>query len=267
MLLFNGAGIIAQQEGTLMLEATALMLIVIVPVLFLLFFFAWRYRATNTKAAYMPDWQHSKMDELIWWAIPIEIILVLAALAWSSAHSLDPYRALNSSAPPVVVQVVSLNWKWLFIYPAQGVATVNYLAIPENTPINFQLTSDAPMNAFWIPALGGQEMAMPGMVTQLHLMSSKIGTYRGLSSNFSGDGFAGMQFPVVSMTQADFNQWVAQAKQSTSTLDWALYQKLSAPSENNPPTAYALGDPNLYTKIVAQFMALTPTSTMQDMNQ
>ena len=247
-------GVIASQEAGLMVEATLLMLIVAVPVLGLLFFFAWRYRAGG-KARYEPEWEHSKMDELIWWAIPLEVILVIGALIWGSSRTLDPYRPIDSSVQPLTVQVVALNWKWLFIYPAQGIATVNYLAVPEKTPVAFLLTADAPMNAFWIPQLGGQEMAMPGMVTQLHLMASGTGTYLGLSSNFSGEGFAGMQFPVRSMTQADFSAWVAQTKTSTSTLSFAAYQTLAKPGKNMPAMFYAVGDTNLYTEIVGQYMA------------
>jgi cytochrome o ubiquinol oxidase subunit 2 len=261
-------GIIASQEAGLMVEATLLMLIVAVPVIGLLFFFAWRYRAGNKKAVYMPNWEHSKLDELIWWAIPIEVILVLGALIWSSTHLLDPYRPIDSTVAPITVQVVSLDWKWLFIYPAQGIATVNYLAIPEQTPVAFQLTSDAPMNAFWIPQLGGQEMAMPGMTTQLHLMANGVGTYIGMSSNFSGEGFAGMQFPVYSMTQTDFDAWAAHTKASTSTLTFASYKTLSEPSSYVAPAFYALGDSGLYTKILMQFMntgGSTSTDSMDSM--
>lgn len=252
--VFEPAGTVAAQERDLIIQAILLMLVIVVPVFILAFSIAWHYRAGNTKAVYAPDWEHSKLDEFIWWVVPLEIILVLGALTWSSAHALDPYQPLKSANAPITVEVVSLNWKWLFIYPAQGIATVNYLAIPEQTPVAFELTSDAPMNAFWIPQLGGQEMTMPGMVTQLHLMAGGTGTYEGLSSNFSGTGFAGMQFPVTSMTQGQFNQWVAETKQSTSTLTWNSYKALAEPSENNPAAFYALGDPALYTKIVMQFM-------------
>jgi len=264
--MFGAAGIIARQESTLIIEALLLMLVVGIPVIALAGYFAWRYRAGNKDARYEPEWEHSAMDELVWWAVPFEIVLILGALAWLSAHTLDPYRPLASSAPPLTVEVVSLNWKWLFIYPAQGVATVNYLAIPAAVPVSFRLTSDAPMNALWIPALGGQEMTMPGMVTQLHLMADGPGEYTGLSSNFSGEGFAGMQFPVYSMTQEEFAQWVAQTKAATSSLDWNSYEALAQPSDNNPAAFYRLSDPNLYTEIVNQFMASTSGGMMMDDN-
>lgn len=256
--MFNTAGIVASQESALMLHATELMLIVVVAVFALTFFFAWHYRASNTKARYEPEWEHSVMDELVWWAVPLEVVLILAALAWGSAHALDPYAPLASKNAPLEVDVVALDWKWLFIYPSEGIATVNYLAIPEQTPVAFKLTSDAPMNALWIPALGGMEMAMPGMTNQLNLMASGTGAYQGYSSNFSGEGFAGMHFPVYAMTSEDFDQWVTQAKEATSTLTWAAFGALAQPSVNNPPVFYQLGDPNLYTEIIDQFMKPQP---------
>ena len=155
---------------------------------------------------------------------------------------------------PLTVEVVSLDWKWLFIYPAQGIATMNYLAIPEQTPIAFKLTSDAPMNAFWIPQLGGQEMAMPGMITQLHLMADATGTYEGFSSNLSGAGFSSMHFPVRSMTANDFAAWVSQAQRSPNMLSFAAYTQLAQPSTHNPATVFRATDPRLYAEIVMRFM-------------
>lgn len=260
--VLNPRGIIAFKERRLMLDAVLLMLLVVVPVFALTFSFAWRYRADNTRARYLPNWEHNRAEEFVWWGVPMIIIAVLAVITWSSAHALDPYRPLRSTTAPLTIQVVSLDWKWLFIYPTQGIATVNYLVIPEQTPIAFQLTSAAMMNALWIPQLGGQEMTMPGMVTKLHLMADGTGTYEGLSSNFSGKGFSGMQFRVQSVTRGDFDRWVAVAKQATSTLDLATYQALAAPSENNPPASYTLGDPGLYTAIVMRFLVPpAPSST------
>lgn len=256
------SGTVGIEERSIMLTAIIVMLIVVVPVFFLLFFFAWHYRAGNEKAKYTPDWEHSAMDELVWWAIPCEIILVLGALAWNSAHALDPYRALAASPggpSPITIEVVSLDWKWLFIYPAEGIATVNYLAIPVGTPITFDLTSDAPMNAFWIPDLGGQEMTMPGMETKLNLVANAPGQYRGVSSNLSGDGFAGMSFPVYAMSENNFTAWAAQTASSTNALTWQTYEALAAPSENNPPAFYTLADPNLYTQIIMSYMVPSTT--------
>ncbi|HUY62663.1 MAG TPA: ubiquinol oxidase subunit II [Candidatus Paceibacterota bacterium] len=263
--LFDPQGIIALQERSLMLDVVVLMLLVVVPVFALAAVFAWRYRATNTEAAYTPDWEHNRVEEFVWWGVPFLIIAVLAVITWTSTHALDPYRPLDSAVPPLTVEVISLDWKWLFIYPAQHVATVNYLAIPEQTPIAFKLTSDAPMNAFWIPQLGGQEMAMPGMVTELNLMADGAGTYTGFSSNISGAGFAGMHFAVQSMTQDDFDRWVATAQAATSTLTLASYHALAAPSSDVPPASYGLGDSNLFDEVVMSFMTPATTTPMTGM--
>lgn len=265
--LLDPQGIIAQHERALMIEAALLMLIVVVPVFLLTFGFAWYYRASNTRAEYRPNWEHNPLQELIWWAVPMVIVAALAVIAWRSAHTLDPFRPIDSSVPPLTIEVVSLDWKWLFIYPAQGIASVNYLAIPEKTPIAFKLTSDAPMNAFWIPQLGGQEMTMPGMITQLHLMADATGTYQGFSSNISGTGFASMHFPVHSVTASDFTAWTAHERVASSTLSFAAFQALAQPSTLKAPLFYRVTDPRLYTKIVMQFMqpaasSTTPMATM-----
>lgn len=257
-------GTVALAERNLMLQAFLFMLIVAVPVFGLIFFFAWHYRAGNTKAKYTPDWAHSNLEELIWWAIPLEIVLVLGALTWGSTHELDPYKPL-SGGEPLTVEVVSLNWKWLFIYPAQKIATVNYLAVPAGVPVRFLLTSDAPMNAFWIPALGGQEMTMPGMQTQLNLKAPSEGTFVGMSSNFSGEGFSGMQFAVRAMSADDFAAWAADAA-SSQPLTFASYQALAKPSSNVASTTYALGDETLYTKIMSQYMDMAPSPAMEGMH-
>ena len=256
---FSAAGIIAHKEHDLMIIAVLLMLLVIVPVLGLTIFFAWHYRAGNSHATYTPDWDHAKTDELIWWAIPFEIILVLAALTWTSTHELDPWKPLQSNVPPVTVEVVALNWKWLFIYPDLHIATVNELEIPEHTPINFKLTADAPMNSFWIPKLGGQIMAMTGMVTELHLMATEQGVFQGRSANFSGDGFAGMQFDTRSVSSSTFAAWVASVQSSGIPLDETAYNTLAQPSQYVPPTGYVLTDTTLFSKIVAKYRGVGST--------
>ncbi|HWB33987.1 MAG TPA: ubiquinol oxidase subunit II [Candidatus Paceibacterota bacterium] len=254
LVMLHPRGMIALSERSLMLHTIELMLIVAVPVYILIFFFAWKYRAGNTSSQYTPEWEHSKMDELVWWAIPLEIILVLAALTWTSTHALDPYKPIDTSIPPLTVQVVALDWKWLFIYPAQGIASVNYLAIPVGQPVRFELTADAPMNALWIPQLGGQEMAMPGMDNRLNLEASAPGTFVGMSSNFSGDGFSGMQFPVHAVSQSDFDAWAAGIASSSAPLTMDTYMTLAKPSENVPAAFYILADPNLYTEVMMQYM-------------
>ena len=251
--VFDPKGLIATEERGLIIHAVLLMLIVVVPVFILAFSIAWHYRTGNTKAVYTPNWENSPMEELVWWAVPLEIILVLGALTWSSTHALDPAKPLAVSGTPLVVQVVALEWKWLFIYPELGIASVNQLEMPVNRPVTFYITADAPMNSFWIPQLGGQIYAMTGMVTQLHLVANTVGTYAGASANYSGDGFAQMKFDANAVTEDDFNAWVAGVKRSNQTLDQPAYLALARPSTTTPQV-YAPVANNLYNSIVMQFM-------------
>lgn len=253
--MFDTAGVIATKERQLIILTAVLALIVVVPVFSLLFIFAWRYREENTGAAYTPDAKDNRVLEVIWWLIPIAIIVFLAAVTWRATHELDPAKALVSSKKPLTVQVVALDWKWLFIYPEQNVASVNYLAMPVGTPVNFEITSDAPMNSFWIPNLGGQIYAMSGMSTQLHLEADKAGDYPGVSANISGTGFSGMKFTAHAGSDADFAAWVQRAKHAPQQLSAATYDKLAKPSENNPVTLYASSEPDLYDTIVMKYMA------------
>jgi cytochrome o ubiquinol oxidase subunit 2 len=232
------SGSIGLAERDLMVRTVFLMLIVVVPVYLLAIFFAVHYRASNTKATYTPNWEHSRMEELIWWSIPFEIVLVLAALTWSSTHELNPDVRLPSTQAPLTVQVVALPWKWLFIYPSEGVASVNEFALPVNRPVTFQITANAPMNSFWIPALGGQEYAMTGMTTVLNLMATKSGEYPGRSANYSGEGFAQMKFIARALSQEDFDAWVQHAKQSPDALSNETYTALTKPSDTGPVRYY-----------------------------
>lgn len=254
--VLNPAGAVGLAERTLMLHAVEFMLIVAVPVYVLLFFFAWQYRASNTRATYMPDWEHAKMDELIWWAIPFEIILILGALTWTSTHALDPRVPLASAGgePPLVVEVVALEWKWLFIYPAQGIATVNYLALPVGRPVEFRVTADAPMNSFWIPRLGGQIYAMTGMTTRLNLVADYPGVFAGGSANYSGTGFAEMKFAVHAVPQGEFDTWVHDVRAAQTALDTAAYAALAQPSAADAPEYFGAVDEDLYDTIVMRFM-------------
>lgn len=247
-------GLIGLAERALMVQATLFMLIVAVPVLLLTFFFAWYYRAGNKKAKYTPDWAHSNMEELIWWAIPLEIVLILGALTWSSTHELDPPRPIGTETP-LVVQVVALEWKWLFIYPEQDIATVNYLAMPVGQPVRFEITADAPMNAFWIPRLGGMIYAMTGMATTLHLVADEAGEYPGLSSNYSGEGFSEMKFVADAMPAEEFEQWAGHAKTSSLYLDWQEYARLAEPGIASKPLVYSGVEQGLFDKVMMQFMS------------
>jgi cytochrome o ubiquinol oxidase subunit 2 len=258
-VVMNPSGDIAMQQRNLILVSTGLMLLIILPVIALTLLFAWRYRKANTQADYRPDWDHSTQLELVIWGAPLLIIIVLGAITWISTHTLDPYRPLgridaNRPVPedvkPLVVEVVALDWKWLFIYPEQGIALVNEMAAPIDRPIQFKITSSSIMNSFFIPALAGQIYAMPGMQTKLSAVINKPGVFDGFSANYSGHGFNGMRFKFHGLATADFDQWVATNKASGKTLNRASYLELEKPSERQPVQRYASVDPGLYKAIV-----------------
>lgn len=265
MVLFQPKGSIAAEQIRLIIISVILMLIIVIPVIVMTLVIAWRYRASNTKATYAPNWEHNTKLEVVWWAVPCVIVFVLAWITWVTSHSLDPYKPLESKAKPVTIQAVSLDWKWLFIYPDQHIATVNFLEIPEKTPINFQITADAPMNSLWIPALGGQIYAMPGMRTKLHLIADGVGEYKGLSSNFSGDGFAGMKFNVKSVSSSDFSEWVQTVKNvSPNQLTPNAYTLLAKPSENTAVQYYSFVPDGLFNRIMMKFMM--PANSLEGMS-
>lgn len=250
-------GTIGEQEKQLMIFALGLSLIVVVPVFTLLFSFAWRYRAGSThskKRKYSPDWDHSVILETIWWLIPTALIVILSVAAWNSSHRLDPYRELATTKQPLTIQVIALDWKWLFIYPQQHIASLNYVQIPVDRPINFQITSDAPMNSLWIPQLGGQVYAMPGMATELHLLANKAGDYYGSSANISGTGFADMHFTAHASPATDFNKWVSEARRSNNHLTFSAYDALAQPSRNNPAMLYASPESSLFDIVMMKYM-------------
>ncbi|WP_216840621.1 ubiquinol oxidase subunit II [Dyella sp. S184] len=231
-------GPVGAQEKQLLLEALIPMLMVITPIIILTLWFAWWFRASNARAKYRPQWEYSGAIEFSIWMIPMLVILFLGSLAWVGAHQLDPYRPLASKQKPLVVQVVALDWRWLFIYPEQGVASVNELAVPINTPVSFKLTSATVMNSFFIPSLGGQVYAMPGMQTQLQLQANEAGNYRGLSAQFSGDGFSDMHFQVLATDAAGFEAWVARTKSAATQLDATAYDRLVADHKVGEVTYY-----------------------------
>ena len=251
MAVMDPMGPIGAQEKDLILLSTSLMLLVVIPVILMTLWFGWRYRASNRKATYAPEWEHSTRIEAVVWAIPCLIILGLATITWISTHQLDPYKPLTtaSKARPVEVEVVSMDWKWLFIYPDYGVASVNELALPVHTPVHFKLTSATVMNAFFVPQLGTQVYTMSGMQTQLSLIADKAGDYDGISSNYSGPGFAGMKFTARAMSDADFAAWVANAKKAPA-LDGAAYKLLERPADKLPVAYYGSVAPNLYHDIL-----------------
>jgi cytochrome o ubiquinol oxidase subunit 2 len=264
LVVLHPFGAIATQQGHLILISTFLMLLIVVPVLGLTFFFAWRYRASNPKATYTPEWDHSTALELVIWTAPLFIVIALGAVTWINTHTLDPYRALRRSdathmlpagSHPLVVDVVALDWKWLFIYPEQGIATVNELAAPVDMPIEFRITSSSVMNSFFIPALAGQIYAMPGMQTELHAIINHAGQYEGFSANYSGAGFSGMHFKFHGMNHADFDQWVERARSGNEALSRDAYMRLAQPSERDPVHRYSGVAPGLYDAILTQCVA------------
>lgn len=247
-------GMIGEKERDLIVTSSLLMLIVVIPVFILTWAFAWIYREGNQKAKHHPDWEHNYIAEYCWWGVPVVIIGVLAILTYRSSHELNPFRPIDSDKKPLVIQAVALQWKWLFIYPEQGIATINFIQFPENTPLNFEITADAPMNSFWIPQLGGQIYAMPAMRSRLNLIANEPGTFRGCSANISGTGFAGMTFTAVSSSEEDFDTWVQKVKQSPKMLGAAEYQSLVEPSEYVPVSYYGSAEPNLFDQVLMKYM-------------
>ena len=252
-------GDIAQQQSQLIVTAVVLMLLIVVPVIVLTLWFAWRYRSANKAATYTPEWHHSTRLELLIWGAPLLIIIALGAVTWISTHKLDPYRPLErldanrplvAGVKPFVVEVVALDWKWLFVYPELGIATVNELAAPVDRPIEFKITASTVMNSFYIPALAGQIYAMPGMQTQLHAVINTAGVYDGFSANYSGRGFSHMRFKFLGLAPADFERWVQNTKGAGGELARREYLKLEQPSESEPVRRYANVDAGLYQAIL-----------------
>ena len=231
LAVLDPKGLIAATQKNLFIDAVLLMLIVVIPVIIMSFVFTWKYRIKNTDAKYAPNWSHSTLIESVCWAIPIIIIGILATITWISTHQLDPYRPLDIKKKPILIEAVALNWKWLFIYPEQHIATINYVQIPAHVPIRFYVTADAPMNSLAIPQLAGQIYAMTGMRTKLNLIADEPGTYSGLSTNFSGDGFSGMHFIVKATSQSAFNRWVHATQKAPNRLTMTKYNRLAKPSK------------------------------------
>ncbi|HAC56305.1 TPA: ubiquinol oxidase subunit II [Candidatus Saccharibacteria bacterium] len=253
MQMIDTKGTIGDQQRDTLFLAVAIMLIIIVPVFFLAFFIPLRYREGNKKATYRPDWESSKLLEFIWWGVPIIIVGVLSVIVWQTSHSLDPYKPLTSDRQQLKVQVVALQWRWLFLYPDYQVASIDELVIPINQPVEFTITSDAPMNSFWIPQLGGQIYAMSGMSTKLHLNARESGDYRGTSANLSGEGHADMNFTAKARSIDEFNAWVTSAKDSEQ-LTAELYEKLREPTRDPATSTYSLYDTTLYDSVINRYM-------------
>jgi cytochrome o ubiquinol oxidase subunit II len=259
LLVLDPAGDIAARQGDLIVVATLLMLIVIVPVIALTFWFAWRYRASNRTATYTPDWDHSTQLELVIWGVPLLIIIALGAVTWISTHLLDPYRPLDRIAAgrplpadtkPLEIQVVALDWKWLFVYPEQGIASVNEVAVPVDRPVHFRITASSVMNTFYVPALAGMIYGMPGMESNLNAVINAPGEYEGFSANYSGAGFSHMRFKFHGMADADFARWVQGVRGGDGALTRAAYLELEKPSKRDAVRHFASVDKGLYDAIL-----------------
>ncbi len=259
MVVLSPAGDIAGQQRDLLVLSTLLMLLIIIPVMALTVLFAWKYRASNKEAEYDPDWDHSTSLELVIWSAPLLIIICLGALTWAGTHLLDPYRPLDriktgqaaaGQVEPLQVNVVALDWKWMFIYPQYGVATVNEMAAPVDRPIRFHITSSSVMNSFYVPALAGQIYAMPGMETKLHAVINYPGEYDGFSANYSGDGFSNMRFRFHGLDQAGFDRWIGEVRRDGGTLDRERYLELERPSEKVPVMRFSAVDGDLWDAIL-----------------
>jgi cytochrome o ubiquinol oxidase subunit II len=252
LAVLSPAGPIDEAERLILLDALTIMLAIVVPTLLAILAFAWWFRASNTRARHLPTWAYSGRIELIVWSIPALVVFFLGGVAWISSHELDPARPLDSSAKPLEVQVVSLDWKWLFIYPEQGIGSVNRLVVPAGAPLHFQITSASVFNVFFVPRLGSEIYSMYGMTTQLNLQADKPGIYNGLSAHFSGDGFSDMRFDVQAVTPEQFSAWTTEVSASGPVLDDAAYRGLLRQSLNVKPYTYRSVERGLFDEILQQ---------------
>ena len=255
---FRPLGPVAANDSQILIDATIIMLAIIVPTILLAGWVAWHYRASNSKAEYLPNWAFSGRVEAVVWSIPILTIMFLGGVIWIGSYRLDPFRPLPSATPPLDVQVVSLDWKWLFIYPREGIATVNQLVVPAGVPVHFSITSASVFNVFFVPRMGSMIYAMPGMVSQLNLQADRPATLLGQSAHFSGDGFSDMQFQVRSVPPAEFAPWANGVRGAGPVLDRPAYAALARQSQRDPPTAFRAVDPQLFHAISSQELPPAP---------
>jgi len=253
LLLFDPKGPIAREQMNLIILSFLIMMVVVVPVIFMTFWFAIKYRDGNTKPEYKPHWEHSNLIEIVVWSVPLIIIIILGVITYKTSYSLDPRQAIKSDQETLRIQVISLDWKWLFIYPEQGIATVNELAVPVGVPVEFLITSDTVMNSFFVPQLGGMIYAMAGMENQLNLMADEEGAYRGMSANYSGFGFSGMKFTAHAKNSVDFAQWINDVKASNNILSTDVYQALTVKSKDNPVEYYSSVNPLMFNQIIEKY--------------
>ncbi|MGW8160904.1 MAG: ubiquinol oxidase subunit II [Desulfobulbales bacterium] len=250
-LLFEPKGPIGDAERFVIIVSFALMLIVVIPVFIMAIWFPWKYRASNTKASYDPKWSHSIKIESIVWLVPVVIVTTLGVMVWKTTHQLDPHKPIETGVKPIIIEVVSLDWKWLFIYPEQQIATVNQIVFPVNAPLNF--TSATVMTSFFIPQLGSQVYAMAGMQTQLHLLADEPGTYTGQNQQLSGEGYADMNFKALAVSREEFESWINKVRHSTGKLDLARYMELEQPSVDEPVTHFSTVKPDLFEHVIGKY--------------
>jgi cytochrome o ubiquinol oxidase subunit II len=258
MNILNPQGPIGAADKTILIDSLAIMLAIVLPTIAAVFAFAYWFRASNPKARYLPDWAYSGRIELVVWSIPTLTIILLGGVAWIGAHQLDPAMPVEGSGKPLKIQAVSLDWKWLFIYPDQRIATINTLTVPAGVPLQFQLTSASVMNVFFIPQFGSMIYTMNGMTTRLNLRADSVGTFGGLAAHFSGDGFSDMHFDVHVVPSAEFSNWAQDASRADNTLDKHSYEQIAKPSMKTEPAAYRLTDPDLFQAIATQEIPPSP---------
>jgi cytochrome o ubiquinol oxidase subunit 2 len=256
--ILDPVGPVAAAEKQILINSTAIMLAIIIPTMIATVAFAWWFRRGNKKAVYRPDWEYSGAVELVVWSIPALTVMLLGGIAWIGSHDLEPSKPLQSDVPPLNVEVVSLDWKWLFIYPDQGIATVNRLVVPAGTPVNFRLTSDTVWNVFFVPQMGTMIYTMPRMTTRLNLQADRPGVYEGISAHFSGDGFPGMKFDVHAVPRQQFAAWAEGARGQGALLDGRGYAELSKPTSYVKPMTYGAVAPGLFDAIVANRAPAVP---------
>lgn len=253
LLLFDPKGPIAAEQMDLIILSFLIMMIVVIPVIGMTVWFSIRYRANNDKADYKPHWEHSTLIEIIVWSVPLAIIIILGIITYKTSHSLDPRQPIQSEKETLRIQVVAMDWKWLFIYPEQEIAVVNELALPVDVPVEFLITSDTVMNSFFVPQLGSMIYAMAGMENQLHLIADEEGSYRGMSANYSGFGFSGMKFIAHAKSDQDFDSWVDKVKSSPNSLSPEVYKKLSTKTKDHPIEHYSSVNPLMFNRIIEKY--------------